>query len=183
MKQFPMIETERLVLAELRTADIPQIVKYAANKNISDNTLNLPFPYTEKDAVFWINMAEQGFKTNTNIIFAIRLKETDGFIGGIGLTIEQRFFRAELGYWIAEPFWNQGLTTEAAKAVIRFGFDKLGLNKLTCSHFEKNPASGKVIVKSGMIKEGYLKEHVCKSGIFHDLVVYGLTKKDAGGLK
>lgn len=179
MEQFPRIETERLVLAELRRSDIPLIVKYAANKNISDNTLNLPFPYTEKDAVFWINMASQGFRTHTNIIFGIRLKELDEFIGGIGLTIEQRFSRAEIGYWIAEPFWNRGLTTEAAKAVIRFGFEKLGLNKLTCSHFEKNPASGKVIVKSGMIKEGHLKEHVCKDGVFHDLVVYGLTRKEA----
>lgn len=178
MEQLPRIITERLVLTELKASDIPIIVKYAANKSISDYTLNLPFPYTEKDAVYWVNLANQGLKNKTHFIFAIRLKENDAFMGGIGLTVEQRFFRSEIGYWIAEPFWNNGFTTEAAKAIINFGFKELGLNKLTSSHLEKNFASGKVMIKCGMKKEGELKEHICKNSVFHTLVLYGLTKAD-----
>jgi RimJ/RimL family protein N-acetyltransferase len=178
MKQLPKIETNRLFLNELNAADIPQIVEYAANKNISDYTLNLPFPYSEKDAVYWLNLANQGLKSKTHFIFAIRMKSSNEFIGGIGLTVEQRFFRAEVGYWIAEHFWNNGYTTEATKAIIDFGFAELGLNKITSSHLEKNPASGKVMIKCGMIKEGELKEHVCKNSIFHTLILYGLTKAE-----
>jgi RimJ/RimL family protein N-acetyltransferase len=178
MKQLPKIETKRLILTELRAADIPLIVKYATNKNISDNTLNIPFPYSERDAIYWINLSNQGFKSKTHFIFAIRMKNQDEFIGGIGLRLEQDFFRAEIGYWMAEPFWNKGYMTEATQSIIDFGFDKLGLNKLAASHIELNPASGKVMVKCGMTKEGELKEHICKNAIFHNLILYGLTKKD-----
>jgi RimJ/RimL family protein N-acetyltransferase len=178
MERLPKLETERLFLTELEAGDIPQIVEYAANKSISEYTLNLPHPYSEKDAVYWINLSNQGLKNRTNYIFAIRLKSSNEFIGGIGLTVEQKFFRAEIGYWIAEPFWNKGYATEATKSIIEFGFNRLELNKLTSSHLEKNPASGKVMVKCGMTKEGELKEHVCKNTVFHTLILYGLTKSE-----
>jgi [ribosomal protein S5]-alanine N-acetyltransferase len=178
MESLPKIETDRLILTELQSNDISRIVNYAANRNISEYTLNLPYPYSEKDAVYWINLSNQGLKNGTHYIYAIRLKNSNEFIGGIGLTVEQRFSRAEIGYWVAEPFWNNGYTTEATKSIIEFGFDKLALNKLTSSHLEKNPASGKVMIKCGMTKEGELKEHVCKNGAFHTLIVYGLTKTD-----
>ena len=177
MNQLPQIETERLILTELKSEDIKDIVKYASNKNISDYTLNLPHPYYEKDAIYWINLAHQGLKSETNYIFAIRLKDGNRFVGGIGLTIEKRFNRAEIGYWIAEPFWRKGMATEATKAIIEFGFDKLGLNKLTSSHLAKNPASGKVMEKSGMVKEGELKQHIFKKPEYHDLILYGIIKQ------
>jgi ribosomal-protein-alanine N-acetyltransferase len=177
MNKLPEINTERLILTELKADDIKDIVNYASNKKISDSTLNLPHPYSEKDAIYWINLAHQGLKSRTNYIFAIRLKEESRFIGGIGLGVEKRFNRAEIGYWIAEPFWGKGIATEATKAVIEFGFKDLGLNKLTSSHLSKNPASGKVMQNSGMIKEGVLKKHILKDEIYHDLVVYGITNQ------
>ncbi len=177
MNKLPEIKTERLILTELKTEDIRDIVKYASNKKISDFTLNLPHPYCDKDAIYWINLAHQGLKSGTNYIFAIRLKEGSKFIGGIGLGVEKRFNRAEIGYWVAEPFWRKGMATEAAKAIIEFGFNELELNKLTSSHLAKNPVSGKVMQNSGMIKEGELKEHILKNSEYHDLVLYGLTKK------
>jgi RimJ/RimL family protein N-acetyltransferase len=176
MNILPEINTKRLILTELKADDIKDIVNYASNKKISDSTLNLPHPYSEKDAIYWINLAHQGLKSGTNYIFAIRLKEDSKFIGGIGLGVQKRFNRAEIGYWIAEPFWGKGIATEATKAIIEFGFKDLGLNKLTSSHLSKNPASGKVMQKSGMIKEGELKKHILKDEIYHDLVVYGITK-------
>jgi len=176
MNQLPQIETERLILTELKAADIKDIVRYASNKKISDYTVNLPHPYFEKDAIYWINLANQGLKSGTHYIFAIRLKKDNQFVGGIGLTVEKRFNRAEIGYWIAEPFWRKGFATEATTRIIEFGFDKLELNKLTSSHLTKNPASGKVMQKSGMTQEGELKEHVLKKTEYHDLVLYGITK-------
>ena len=98
MSEFPKIESERLFLTELKANDISEIVTFASNKKISDFTLNLPYPYSEKDAIYWINLANQGFINKTNIIFGIRLKDSNQFIGGIGLTIEKRFNRAEIGY-------------------------------------------------------------------------------------
>jgi len=179
MNELPQIETKRLIINELKSEDIKSIVKYASNKSISDYTLNLPHPYSEKDAIYWINLAHQGLKAGTNYIFAIRLKDDNQFVGGIGLTVEKRFNRAEIGYWIAAPFWRKGIATEATKAIIEFGFDKLELNKLTCSHLAKNTASGKVMQNSGMNKEGELKEHILKKNEYHDLILYGITRKQS----
>lgn len=176
--QFPTIETERLTLTELQARDISLIVKYANNEKISKYTQNLPLPYYEKDAIYWINLAHQGFKSGTRFIFAMRRRPANEFIGGISLTLATRFNRAEVGYWIAEPYWNQGYTTEATRAMVEFAFKKLGLNKVTSSHLEENVASGKVMLKSGMRKEGELQEHVRTHGVYHTLVLYGLTKKE-----
>ena len=177
METFPEIETQRLHLTALQSDDIPQIIKHANNKHVSEFTMNIPFPYAEKDAVYWINQANEGFKNGSHFIFGIRQKHDDRFIGGIGLTME-RYFRAEIGYWIAEPYWNKGLMTEAVKAVIHFGFQKLNLNKIICSHFDKNPASVRVMINCGMTKEGDFKEHIYKNSAFHNLIIYGLTRKD-----
>ena len=72
MNEFPTIETKRLLLTELKAEDIPAIVKHASNKSITDFTLNLPFPYSEKDAIYWRNSANQGFNKGTDVIFGIR---------------------------------------------------------------------------------------------------------------
>ncbi len=181
IKQLPDIKTERLLLNQLVASDIPRIVQYASNRKIANVTTNIPSPYTEQDAVYWINLAHQGLKRGTNAIFAIRLKPNREFVGGIGLTIERSSNRAELGYWLAEPFWNKGYMTEAARAVIEFSFAQLNLNKVTSSHFATNPASGKVMEKAGMRKEGALKEHIQKNGTYHTLILYGLTKQQYSG--
>lgn len=178
MDSFPQLETERLILSQLRASDIPAIVDYANHKPIADYTLNIPYPYSENDAIYWLNQAHQGFRNNTLFVFAIRQKSDQSFMGGIGLHIEQRFNRAEIGYWLAEPFWNKGYMTEAATTLIEFGFNQLHLHKITSSHFTQNPASGQVLIKSGMHKEGELKEHVRKGAVYHTLLVYGLTRSD-----
>ncbi|WP_317174162.1 GNAT family N-acetyltransferase [Nonlabens antarcticus] len=175
---FPYFETERLILNELSTEDIPLIVKNAVNPNISQFTQNIPHPYEESDAIYWINRAHQGFKNGTNHVFAIRWKESGEFMGGIGLTLEKRFNRAEVGYWIAEPFWNKGIMTEATKRIIQYGFADLKLNKITSSHLVENPASGKVMRKGGMQKEGILRQQVSKTDRYYDLVVYGILSKE-----
>jgi RimJ/RimL family protein N-acetyltransferase len=177
MRPFPTLETERLVMNQLRAGDIPRITEYAADENIARYTLNIPHPYAEQDAVYWLHMAHEGYKKGSQRAFAIRLKPELAFIGGIGLIINRRFQRAELGYWVAKPYWNRGFTSEAAAAVIEHGFQELDLNKIYATHLHENPASGKVMERNGMQREGYLKEHVLKNGVFCDLVQYGLTRE------
>ena len=175
---FPELETSRLLLSPPRVSDIPSIVELANNLNIAHNVFHLPHPYQEKDAVFWINMANQGLVDESRFIFALRLKPEHNFIGGMGLTLAKEHQRAELGYWVGEPFWNQGFASEAAAAVLQFGFEQLKLNKIFATHLDSNPASGKVMSKNGMVREGVLKEHMLKEGVFRTLVQYALLRKD-----
>lgn len=178
MKKFPEIQTSRLILGKVSYHDIPKISEYAGNKKIAEMTLNIPHPYNENDAIFWINSINQGFDNQTQYSFGIRIKTSNEFIGGMGLKVNNRFNRAELGYWIAEPFWNKGYATEALKAILKFGFEVLHLNKIYATHLLENPASGKVMIKNGMIKEGELKDHVKKGDVYQSLIQYRLTKTE-----
>lgn len=176
MNTFPEIDTDRLRLRKLSYKDIPTIIEYAGNKNVADNTLNIPHPYTEEDALFWLHSAHLGFVNKTQFTFAIRTRVNDEFIGGIGLKINPKFDRGVLGYWIAEPFWNSGFATEAVGGILTFGFKDIGLHKIYATHLVENPASGKVMIKNGMIKEGELKDHTKKGDVFRSLMQYRLTK-------
>ncbi len=178
MEKFPRLETERLILDRIRPDDIPNIVAYADNKKITDNTRTMPHPYFEEDAISWINMANQGFRDKNQYIFAMRNAVDDAFMGGIGLTIDLEHNRAELGYWLAEPFWNMGYTSEAVKVMLQFGFKELNLNKVFAGYIEANGASGKIMIKNGMVKEAELKDHDIKNGKYITLIQYGLTKTD-----
>ena len=178
MTHFPIIESERLLLTKLQSTDIEKIIEYAGNIQIAENTLNIPHPYEKKDALFWINSANEGFKNKTQFSFAIRLRESNEFIGGIGLKINKRFDRAELGYWLGEPFWNEGYTTEAVKMLLDFGFNELALNKIFAFHAVENEASGKVMIKNGMIEEGLLKDHFKKGTEYKTAKQYRLTKSE-----
>jgi len=178
MTKFPTLHTPRLILGQLEVSDIPTIVEYADNPNIANNLRDLPQPYREKDAIFWLNMARQGFENQTEYIFKLGLKETNEFIGGMGLHLKKPHHKAELGYWIGEPFWNQGYATEAARAVLKFGFEALDLNKIYAKYYTYNPASGKVMVKNNMIKEAEFVDTQFKLGKFVTEIQYRLTKRE-----
>lgn len=183
MNKYPTLKTERLTLTNPKVSDIPNIIQYAGNIKVAKNTLNMPHPYFEKDAIFWLNMAHTGFQNRDKYIFGIRLKTTNELIGGMGLHLMIPYNRAELGYWIAEPFWNKGYASEAAGEVLKFGFKTLNLNKIFATHLIENPASGKVMLKNGMIKEGTLKDHFKKDGKYRTVHQYRLTKEEYEQLK
>ena len=172
------ILTERLSLGTILATDIPAIIKYAGDIKVAEHLLNMPHPYYEKDAIFWLNLAHQGWQDKSKYIFGIRLQETQELIGGVGLHVESRYDRAELGYWIGFPFWGQGYMSEAVGAVLDFGFRAANLHKIFAIHYIENPASGKVMSKNGMIKEGVLKDHIKVKGAYKTIAQYGLTKTD-----
>ena len=176
MQNFPRIETERLILSGLTEDDLPLVIEYLQEKIFSDLTSNIPFPYRKEDAEFWLKMSKQAFETKKGFTFAIRNKE-EKIIGAIGLH-DREDDKAELGYWMAKPFWNQGFVTEAAKAVIDFGFKELGCNKIYATHFLHNPASGKILEKIGMEKEAVLKQHIKKAGEYFDIPMYSVLKEN-----
>jgi len=177
MENFHTLTTERLTLSVPEARDIPRILEYAKNPVISRNLLTFPHPYYEKDAIFWINLANQCHQNGEGYIFAIRSKEDGLLMGGIGLDVNKLHNRAEVGYWLGEPHWGKGYATEGTLEMIRFGFETLGLNKITSAHFDYNPGSGRVIEKSGFIKEGLLMDQAKKDDGYHHMHVYGLTRQ------
>ena len=86
--------------------------------------------------------------------------------------------RAELGYWVGVPYWNRGVATEAARALVAFGFGALGLHRVQARHLTRNPASGRVMQKLGMRLEGVHREAVRKWDRFEDLAMYAVLARE-----
>lgn len=172
--KLPIIETERLILKTLTIEDAPAVMNLAKDKKVADTTLSIPHPYEEGMAEEWISTHLQMFFHKKGINLGIFLKENNEFIGSLGLMGSNSFNRVELGYWIGVPYWCKGYATEASKALIDYGFKILKYHKITAHYISCNPASGRVMAKCGMIKEGEMKDHVRKDGVYHDLIAYGL---------
>lgn len=177
METIQPLLTERLCLRMIRLSDMPSLLKYCNNKKISDQILNIPYPYREEDAIFRMNFVMQGFKNKERYVFAITFKDQDELIGEIGLHPDKVNNSAQFGYWVAEPFWGSGIATEATAAILKFGFS-LGLNKIYATHYPDNPASGKVMINNNMIKEAELKEHYKVGEVYRDVIQYRITRSE-----
>ena len=177
MKQ-PILKTERLILRPFEISDAARVQLLAGIREIADTTLNIPHPYEDGMAEQWIGTHKPGFEKGEQATFAVVLRESDQLIGAIGLMFNKRFNRAELGYWIAKDHWNQGYGTEASRRVLEYGFMERKLNKIFATHLRRNPASGRIMKKIGMKKEGELHEHAIRWGKYEDLIMYGITKKE-----
>jgi [ribosomal protein S5]-alanine N-acetyltransferase len=173
----PILQTSRLLLRPFTLADAPDVAHLAGAQEIASTTLNIPHPYELSMAEEWIGRRSAGLEQETHVGYALTLLESGELIGGIGMspTLEHR--RAELGYWIAVPYWGQGLCTEAAAEMLRFGFEDLDLHRIMARHIERNPASGRVMQKLGMTREGCMRHHILKWGQYEDVVFYGLLKE------
>jgi [ribosomal protein S5]-alanine N-acetyltransferase len=174
----PLLQTSRLLLRPFTSADAANVARLAGAREIASTTLNIPHPYELSMAEEWIGRRSVGLEEETHVGYALTFLASGELVGGIGLspTLEHR--RAELGYWIAVPYWGQGLCTEAAAEMVRFGFEDLDLHRIMARHLERNPASGRVMQKLGMTQEGCMRQHILKWGQFEDVVFYGLLKED-----
>ena len=175
---FSQLQTERLTLRAHALSDIPALMPLIGAREVAATTLRIPHPYTESDARDFIAHTEEDLSSGTGLRLAIVLRERDMLCGGVGLRIEADHRRAELGYWIGVPYWGNGYATEAARAVMEYGFETFGLHRIFANHFANNPASGRVLRKIGMRPEGSLRGHVLKWGEFLDLEIYGIVSSD-----
>lgn len=178
MKPCPTLEARRLVLRPFELTDAKDVQRLAGDRAVADTTLNTPHPYADGMAEQWIATHEPGFAAGELANFAVVLRGSGELVGAVGLVIDTRFDRAELGYWIGVPYWNRGYCTEAGHALLAFGFGTLGLNRVHASYLARNPASGRVMEKLGMTREGIARQHTKKWDRHEDLVLYGVLKEE-----
>jgi [ribosomal protein S5]-alanine N-acetyltransferase len=175
--QQPELTTDRLLLRSLTQTDAPQVQQLAGDEAIAATALNIPHPFEDGMAEAWIATHESDYTVGKAANWAIVLKQTQRLIGAVGLSLSAANAHAELGYWIGKPYWGKGYASEAAQAVIKFGFETLTLHRIYATCLGRNPASGRVLQKLGMIHEGSQKQHVYHWGQFEDLELYGLFKE------
>jgi RimJ/RimL family protein N-acetyltransferase len=173
----PILRTERLELRPFTVQDAPDVQRLAGAAAVADTTLTIPHPYEDGAAESWIAGHAPEWERRENAVFAITTP-ADGLVGAINLRMEARHQRGEIGYWIGQPFWNRGFATEALIAVMAFGFDEAGLNRIMARHLPRNAASGRVMQKAGMHYEGEQREHIFKNGRFETLHCYAMLRSD-----
>ena len=178
---IPTLKTERLLLRPFDPADAPTVQRLAGDEEVASTTLTIPHPYESGMAEAWIETHAANWAAKKAVTLAVTT-EADGLVGAMGLHLKLEHLRATLGYWIGVPFWNRGYATEAAAALLQFGFDHLGLNRIEAEHFTRNPASGRVMEKLGMTREGVRRQHVLKDDELEDLALYAVLSSDRSRL-
>lgn len=181
-KGTQLIETERLLLRKFKPSDAEDMFKNWSSdsevcKFLSWNP-HKDLSETKKIVESWVNAY-----TDCTYNWAIELKEIGEIIGQISLiSLNETYSSCILGYNIGRSFWGQGIMTEALKSVIDYLLNEICVNRIEGRHNTLNPASGKVMQKSGMKFEGILRQaKINKDGEFYDLAVYSIVKSDLGG--
>jgi RimJ/RimL family protein N-acetyltransferase len=142
--------TERLLLRPGFIEDAPELARAVGDERIARNLARLPWPYAESHARDWLSLDVADPRLPVMLITQ-RTNGSPRIVGGIG--IHDSDDGAELGYWIARPYWGLGFATEAGRAVMAIA-RAIGLPRLVSGHFVDNPASGAVLRKLGFRATG-----------------------------
>ena len=166
----------KISFREWQKTDIQDLLKMINNHKITDNMRDgIPIPYTEKDAEeFLINL--KNAEKDSQYVFAITFNNK--IVGNIGVYRKTNIYRfsAELGYYIAEPYWNKGIATEAIKQVCDFIFTNTDIVRILADPFDYNIASCRALEKAGFKFEGLLQKNAFKNGRFIDMKLYAIVK-------
>ena len=174
---FPVLETKRLQLREISSADIENFFEMRSSPDAM-KYIGKPLHATIEDTQKFFKIIAEGIKNNEAICWAICLKNEPGLIGSISFHIIQKeHHRAEIGYMLRPKFWNKGITSEAIEKVIDFGFTKMSLHSIEASIDPANKISAKILSNAGFIKEAYFKENYFFEGKFIDTEIYSLLSK------
>lgn len=168
------IETDRLYLRPVTLKDAEDMYTYAS----------------KEETTFYVYDAHRSLEeTEDNITryfinhpigkYGMELKETGKLIGTIDLRIQEREFQAEIGYVMNPDYRGNGYMTEAGRALVKLGFEVLNLERIFALHDEKNAASGKVMQRLGMTKEGVLRQvNKDRNGNFVNDVYYSILRTE-----
>ncbi len=168
------IETKRLILRTLTETDIPFLLSHFSKNEINEyssaenlNSLREAREFYEK----YIAPRPELFR------LGIILKESGELVGTLGLYgIDHANMRAVVGYDLVKEFWGKGLMTEALRALVDYGFEQIGLNKIEATADTNNLRSLRVVERCGFRKEGVLRQKSYYKGAFHNEAVYSMLK-------
>lgn len=178
MKRDAILTTKRLVLRPFAPADAMALQRQVSDRDVAATTASIPHPYPDGGALTWIEEQAQETARGESIILAITLAP-HGVVGACGLQhVEAAQAKAELGYWVGKSHWGQGLATEAAEEVVRYGFEQLHLERIQARFMVRNRASGRVLAKLGFTREGILRRDLYRFGEFIDCELWSLLREE-----
>lgn len=173
------IETERLILRMFKYTDDENMLKYWISDIKIQSLYSEPVYSTKQEVKELLDKYISSYKKNDYYRWAIILKDTDECIGQIAyFLVDSNNHFAEIEYCIGSLFQRKGFATEATKAVIQYGFDKMNLHKVQICHKSINIPSHKVIEKCGLVYEGTLRHFFYQDGEYIDRLYYSILKDE-----
>lgn len=167
-----------IYLREWKLEDAPDLAAAINNKKVQDNLRDgIPYPYTENDAIEFITGTQNAPKGSQ---YAFAVTVNGKAIGSIGVFRKDNVhrFTAELGYYIAEPYWGNGIMTEAVLQICCYVFNNTDVIRIFAEPYAYNKASCRVLEKAGFRYEGTLRSNAVKNDIITDMKIYALIKND-----
>ena len=169
----------RVLLRRFALGDVPAVLAYASDPEV---TRHLQWDAYDDPATAGSFIRSTLGGGDTWFARAIVLRETDAVIGGADLrVVSPPDRRAELGYGLARAYWGNGYATEAARLLVRFGFERLGLTRIQAACAVENERSMQTLERLGMRREGRLAQYRWKAGAARDLYLYAITRADWDG--
>ncbi|WP_411679439.1 GNAT family N-acetyltransferase [Clostridium thailandense] len=165
------------IIRSWRIKDAKDLAKILNNKKILDNLRDgLPYPYTVRDAENFISAMLDADKNST---YAFAITINDKVIGSIGVFRKDNIHSktAEMGYYIAEEYWGQGIGTSAVKQVCKYIFGNTDIIRIFAEPFDYNLGSCRILEKSGFLYEGTLRKNAVKNGVVLDMKLYSIIKE------
>lgn len=175
---FPVLQTARLILREVRPADAADVLVFRGDPYVQ--RFNSEPLKTLQEAAVFIEEALQQRATQAGFGWAITLRGQDRVLGGVSLHAWEKYHRrAEVGYDLARAFWGQGIGSEAVRAVLTFGFTQLNLNRIEAATIADNHESVNLLKKLGFRLEGLRRGYSWEEdGTFHDSAMFGLLREE-----
>jgi ribosomal-protein-alanine N-acetyltransferase len=167
----PLLKTERLILRPIKLRDLSTIQQYS----LEDEFFRFLDFHTKESVKEFVEIAVTS-DWNDNARFTITLKSE--IIGSVGLYINQKEKIAEIGYSLSQKYWGQGIIPEAVRAVFKYGFTDMKLEKIFAQTDSLNLPSQSVMKKMNMQQEALLKKHIISQNIRRDVVYYSILKSD-----
>ncbi|MFJ8064550.1 GNAT family N-acetyltransferase [Psychrobacillus sp. NPDC096426] len=176
--EFPLLQTDRLKLVDITAEHINHVFSIFSNEKVTKYYGMSQFTETQQAANL-VNSFQKNFQEKRSIRWGIILKETDEFVGTIGLNNLQIASRkTEIGYDLNPDYWRRGIISEAAKAVIQYSFDELDLYRIGAVTFPENESSYKLLLKLGFQKEGLLRGYIYQNDKSNDAFIYSLLRPE-----
>jgi len=174
--QGTIIATERLDLRWFTLDDAPALQTICQSKQVTAMSGNMAHPYPENGAEKFIREKAVLLMEGDAFVFAVIERSTGDLLGDAMLWLNKRHCSGEFGYLLTEGAWGRGYATEILGAVIEYGFDTLGLRRISGICSVNNTASARVMEKNGLEREAHFKDSYLKWGVWEDEYVYAITR-------
>lgn len=172
---FPVLDTPRLHLRQVTLSDAPAL--YANVTTVQDW-----WAASEIESLAAtrrrISAEQRCWARGTRLRWGVTLKPKTEVLGAVELSEFRRASRAEIGYWLARPYWHHGLMAEALTTVLRYSFDVMNLHRVYAITLTNNHSSIALLTKVGFQAEGLLRQHSFRQGRWQDALMLGALAED-----